>query len=132
MRSSVSRRQDDAVSIETLRAEIEAILKAEGIAVLYDAVESKAGEFAEGEYRPGTKTVVIDQDLEGYPDEPLTIAHEIGHHFDLLQDGNPSTPIDERERRADEYMVHLGEKHNLGEHAKRIANYHRPGSYPDR
>jgi hypothetical protein len=75
------------MSIETLRVEIEAILKAEGITVLYDVVQSKPGEFAEGEYRPGTKTVVIDQDLAGYPDEPLTIAHEIGHHFDLLQDG---------------------------------------------
>ena len=116
----------------TLRVEIEAILKAEGITVLYDAVESKAGEFAEGEYLPGTKMVVIDRNLEGYPDEPLTIAHEIGHYFDLLQDRNPSTSVDERERRADTYMVQLGEKHNLGEHARRIANFHRPGSYPDR
>ena len=119
------------MSIENLQAEVEAILKAEGITVLYEAVESRPGEWAEGEYRPGTKTVVIDQDLAGYPDEPLTTAHEIGHHFDLLQDRNPSTPTDERERRADDYMVRLGESHDLGEHAKRIANYHRPGSYPN-
>ena len=32
--SSGSRRQDDVMSIETLRAEVEAILKAEGITVL--------------------------------------------------------------------------------------------------
>jgi hypothetical protein len=95
------------VSIETLRVEIDAILKAEGITVLYDAVESEPGEWAEGEYRPETKTVIIDQDLAGYPDEPLTTAHEIGHHFDLLRNRSPSTPADERERQADEYMVYL-------------------------
>ena len=112
--------------MDTLRLEVWAIMKAEGITLCYGTVVSKPGESAEGEYRPATKTVIVDQDLKGYPDdypdEPLTIAHEIGHHFDYLQDSKPSIPVDERERRADLYMVRLGEKHNLGEHARRIAN----------
>jgi hypothetical protein len=122
----------DIVSMDTLREDVMSILKEEGLRVCYAPVESKPGEVAEGEYRPATKTVTIDLDLLGYPDEPLTLAHEIGHHFDLLKDGDLSIPTDERERRADEYMVRLATKHDLGDRARRMANYHRPGSYPDR
>ena len=118
------------MSIETLRAEGAAIMKAEGIAFLFDAVESRPGDLAEGEYRPSTRTIVVDKELEGYPDEPFTIVHEIGHHFDFQKDSNLSVPVDERERRAGEYMVRLADSHGVGQRARRIANRHRPGSYP--
>jgi hypothetical protein len=118
------------VSMDALREEVETIMRAEGITVRYDAVASMPGVLAEGEYKPDTRTVIIDRNLSGYPDEPLTLAHEIGHHFDILQNADPTTPMDERERRADLYMVGLGDKHDIGARARKIANYHRPGSYP--
>jgi hypothetical protein len=71
--------------MDGLAEDVLSILEAEGIALSYGAVESKTGEMAEGEYRPSTRTIVIDKALQGYPDEPLTIAHEIGHHFDLIE-----------------------------------------------
>ena len=71
--------------------------------------------------------------LMGYPDEyqdePLTLAHELGHHFDSLKGSELSLTDDERERRADEYMVRLADRHDVGDRARALANYHRPGSY---
>ena len=78
-------------------------------------------------------TIVIDEMLKRYPDEyqdePLTLAHELGHHFDWIRGEVPSLTDDERERRADEYMVRLADKHSVGDRARALANYHRPGSY---
>ena len=108
-------------------------MKAEGITSYYGTVESQPGQWAEAEYRPATKTIVIDEMLKVYPDEyqdePLTLAHELGHHFDSLRGAEQSLTDDERERRADEYMVRLANKHGVGERARALANYHRPGSY---
>ena len=107
-------------------------MKAEGITSYFGTVESKLGQWAEAEYRPATKTIVIDEMLKGYPveyqDEPLTLAHELGQHFDWIRGEVPSLTDDMRERRADEYMVRLADKHAVGDRARALANYHRPGS----
>ena len=77
------------MSVDTLRSEVDRIMKAEGITFSYGTVESKPGQWAEAEYRPATKTIVIDEILMGYPDEyqdePLTLARELGHHFDSMR-----------------------------------------------
>jgi hypothetical protein len=122
--------------MDTLRSEVDVIMKAEGITFCYGTVDSKPGQWAEAEYRPATKTIVIDEILKGYPDEyqdePLTLAHELGHHFDSIRGVILSLSDDERERRADEYMVRLADKHGVGDRARALANYHRPGSYAKR
>ena len=124
------------MSMETLRLEVDAIMKAEGVTFCYGPVESKPGAYAEAEYRAKAKTIVLDEMLMGYPDEyqdePLTLAHELGHHFDSLRAKEPSITDDERECRADEYMVRLADKHGVGDRARALANCHRPGSYVDK
>ena len=57
------------MSMVTMRAEVDALMKAEGLTFCYGTVQSKPGEYAEAEYYPATKTIIIDEMLKGYPDD---------------------------------------------------------------
>jgi hypothetical protein len=59
--------------------------------------------------------LLIDRIFKDEEDAPVIIAHELGHHFDLLADPDPNTPAEERERRANLYMIALGDRFELRE-----------------
>ena len=69
------------MSYESLAKEVDLILKAEGIMIVYEPLQSEPGSLTEGEYIASEKKILIDKDLQGMPDEPILIAHELGQGY---------------------------------------------------
>jgi len=111
----------------SLFAEIKNILHDERIDIVYCKMAMKLGENCEGYYQPDRPNKIFigehfkEKDSDTINDEPLVIAHELGHYFDFK--ANPSQSISEydREISANTYMINISKKYGLEKRAESAA-----------
>src|SRR5208283_2224660 len=110
-------------SYDSIWKELREILLRESLEIVYEDFEQYPGDLKEGEYRlSAPNKIYIDKmyepkDSNTLNKEPLVIAHEVGHYFDLKNDSSLSVSITVREARANDFMVELSKKHGLLEDA---------------
>ncbi len=106
---------------------VKEVILEEEIRVLAEDLEHSLSGLVEGLYYPDQHLIKIDNmHANGGELECFILAHELGHHFDLKT--RPRDPVkedenrEEREKRANEFMVSIAEKFGLKEEAEKVAN----------
>jgi len=109
----------DYASYDSIWIELRHILLDERIEIIYEDFRRLPGDLKEGEYRIATPNkIYIDEmyrqkDVNIINNEPLIIAHELGHYFDIMSDNDASVSQSVRESRANDYMIEISKRHNL-------------------
>jgi hypothetical protein len=91
---------------DSLWKELRAIMVAESLELVYEALPYNPFNLEEGEYRAADPLRIFISDLYARNDgslpnnEPIVVAHELGHYFDWKLDQDLSVTTEGREKRA--------------------------------
>lgn len=109
----------DYAAYDSLWKELRAIMVPESLELVYEPLPRTSLNLEEREYMASDPLKIFISDLYAGNDgnlpnnEPIVVAHELGHYFDWKHEHDPMVAIEEREKRANDYMMMICDKHGF-------------------